>query len=282
MGWRKTTVLLVLAGTAVALTWGKKSKIIYQGADSNNYVQVVETRKETGPFEHPATLSAALLEQALLQVQYLEPGLLGFGKKQGKPIAAFPPDDAAALSRYLSQALAQAGPDQWVDFSWKATRRKSEGSVFVNFLVHDGVVFIQNGKLNLAFRNLGYEQILDSDMRSRQDPTRASGGSYDLLLPADAEWAAKVLDAKGRPLRQNWIAFPLATLAEAKPKLLQLPAPQPLGGATALTAPTPAPAPAAPERSVEDRLRELKSLLDQGLITPQDYEPKKQEILREL
>ena len=264
MQWKKTTVLLILAGTAFALTWGKKSKIIYQAADSNNYVQVVETRKETGPFEHPADLPPARLEPALLQVQYLKPGWFGFGKKSAQPVAAFPPDDAAALSQYLSQALAQAGPDQWVDFSWKVTLRKSEGSIFVNFVVHDGVVFIQNGKLNLAFRNLGYQQILETDLRSRQDPIRTYVGEYDLVLPPNAEWPAQALDAQGQLKRRNWIAFPVAALTDAKPK------------------PPEAPAPAAPERSVEDRLRELKNLLDQGLITPQDYEHKKQEILREL
>jgi hypothetical protein len=283
MQWKTTAGLALLAG--MALAWGKKSQIIYQGAESNNYVQVIETRKENGPFEHPAVLSAGRLEAALLEVRYLQPGLLGFGKKSAKPFAAFPPDEAAALSQYLSQALAKADSAQWVDFSWKVARRKSEGSIFVNFLVHDGVVFIQNGKLNLAFRNLGYEQILENDTRNRQDPTRNYGGSYDLVLPADAEWPARLLDAHGQPARRNWIAFPLAALAEAKPKLPETPAPQPLGQAPAApaTAPAaPAPAPAVPERSVEDRLRELKSLRDQGLITPQDYEQKKQEILEGL
>ena len=285
MQWKTTAGLALLAGMALASAWGKKSQIIYQGAESNNYVQVIETRKENGPFEHPAALSAGRLEAALLEVQYLQPGLFGFGKKSAKPLAAFPPDEAAALSQYLSQALAKAGSTQWVDFSWKVARRKSEGSIFVNFMIHDGVVFIQNGKLNLAFRNLGYEQILENDMRNRQDPTRSYGGSYDLVLPADAEWPARLLDAHGQPARRNWIAFPLAALAEAKPKLPETPAPQPLGQAPAPAAPATAPAapaPAVPGRSVEDRLRELKSLRDQGLITPQDYEQKKQEILEGL
>jgi hypothetical protein len=278
MRWKRTTVLLVLAGTALALTWGKKSKIIYQAADSNSYVQVVETRKETGPFEHPADLSAARIEPVLLQVQYLKPGWLGFAKKSAQPLAAFPPDDAAALAQYLSQALAQAGPDQWVDFSGKITQRKSEGSIFVNYLVHDGVVFMQNGKLNLAFRNLGYQQILETDLRNRQDPIRTYTGEYDLVLPPNAEWPAPALDAQGQPRHRNWIAFPVAALTDAQPQ----PPTAPTAPGLAPAVPGPAPAPAAPARSVEDRLRELKNLLDQGLITPQDYDHKKQEILREL
>ena len=284
MPWRKTVLLALLAVMALGL--GKKSKIIYQAADSNNYVRVIEVRKGLGPFAHPATLSPALLEPVLLQIQYLRRGLFAFGKNAGKPTQAFPPGDAANLAQYLSQALAQAEPEQWVDFSWKAALRRSQGSLFVNFVIHDGVAFIEDGKLNLAFRNLGYEQVLDSDMRNQQDPIRGYVGANDLALPPNAEWPAKVLDAKGQPTRKNWIAFPLTALSEAKPPLPGPPAPQPLAGAAAPVAvpaaPGPAPALSAPVRSPEDRLQELKTLLDRGLITPKDYEQKKQEILKEL
>lgn len=40
--------------------------------------------------------------------------------------------------------------------------------------------------------------------------------------------------------------------------------------------------PSTPPKTTEDRLKELKQLKDQGLITPQEYESKKKEILKEL
>ncbi len=50
---------------------------------------------------------------------------------------------------------------------------------------------------------------------------------------------------------------------------------------TPAVAPKPAPAPATTKTTIE-RLKELKQLKDQGLISPQEYEAKKKEILKDI
>jgi len=63
-------------------------------------------------------------------------------------------------------------------------------------------------------------------------------------------------------------------------------APAAMAAAPQDTAPAPAPAPvvapAPPEATAEDKLRSLAKMRDDGLITPQDYEAKKAELLEEL
>ncbi|OGO57989.1 MAG: hypothetical protein A2Z32_01715 [Chloroflexi bacterium RBG_16_69_14] len=61
-------------------------------------------------------------------------------------------------------------------------------------------------------------------------------------------------------------------------------APAPLAPAPQDTAPAPAPvvAPAPPDATAEDKLRSLAKMRDDGLITPEDYEAKKAELLEEM
>jgi hypothetical protein len=49
----------------------------------------------------------------------------------------------------------------------------------------------------------------------------------------------------------------------------------------AVPAPTP-PAPAAPAAPPAERIRQLKKLLDEGLISPQEFEAKRQRLLEEV
>ncbi|MGB5880898.1 MAG: SHOCT domain-containing protein, partial [Thermoanaerobaculia bacterium] len=47
-------------------------------------------------------------------------------------------------------------------------------------------------------------------------------------------------------------------------------------------APAPAAAPASPPATTEQQLQQLKDLLDKGLISQDDYDKKKQQILQQL
>jgi hypothetical protein len=58
-------------------------------------------------------------------------------------------------------------------------------------------------------------------------------------------------------------------------------APESQPGGQTIRHPMPVP-PSTLNKTPEDRLKEIKQLKDQGLITPQEYEVKKKEILKEL
>lgn len=266
-------LLLGLAGVLTGWRWGAKTEVIYQGADRARYVLLVEEKKTPGVYEHPAGIPPEELERVLLELQYTRPGMVPFTKLGAKERHLFPKEDAAKLAVFLSQALARANAGQRVEFSWRVAARASEKSIFVNYLIHDGVLFVQEGRLQLAFRNIGYEEILETDMLSRLDPLRFYSGMYDLVLPDFAQWPPQNLNAQGEPLRRNWITFPLASLGQI---------PAPAETPAILESPAPAEPPPAAARSPEERLQQLKKLLDDGLITRQDYDRKKQEILDEL
>jgi predicted flap endonuclease-1-like 5' DNA nuclease len=86
---------------------------------------------------------------------------------------------------------------------------------------------------------------------------------------------------------QNWIIidYPKMTAAPAAAEIVKTEAPEPAVSEAAVAAPVETPdatKTAAPEKTVEQRLSELKSIFDKGLISAEDYEAKKRTLLDEL
>jgi len=150
--------------------------------------------------------------------------------------------------------------------------------------------------VNLVFglvqRDVDFVPTLDGKLAPVESGHRAAP------VPEEAEVASA---GAARRLRGDWLAFdappvvaaprPLPAATEPAPAAAVAPgsaAPQPPSSvnapAASTTAPVPPPlAPAAkPGRSIEDRLRTLQRLRDLGLVTPEEYESKRRQILSEL
>jgi hypothetical protein len=247
-------------------------------------------------YEHPATLSSERLEKILAAVGVEEHSFFAW-RDEGALLAG---EDAAQLAPKLADSLRKARADQWVYFSVRNTpKRMTFGAVRFS----DGIAFVKDGKLNLVFDNIGYVENVDIPP-SRMDP-RDAKTSQNVRLAAkspDALGAAPPLVPGDRWLgreRTNWLVFDLAPAAAPAPQpqaVATTPAAPPVAPAAATTPPAvgapaaaapagvsaapSAPAPAAPDP--EERLRKLKDLRDKGLITPEEYENKRQEILKGL
>ena len=226
----------------------------------------------TGPaprYEHPATLSSEQVGKILAAVGIEE---FSFFKWRDESVL-LAAEDVPQLAPRLTEGLRKAGADQWVYFS---VRNVPKALTFGAVRFSDGIAFVKDGKLNLVFDNIGYVENVDT-LPSKMDPR-------DAKTSENVRLTAKAPEVRGGPPalvpgdrwlgseRRNWLVFDLASTSFAAPPE------QPRSAA--------APVPAAPEPSASpdpaERLRRLKDLLDRGLITADEYEKKRQEILNGL
>jgi hypothetical protein len=279
--------VLGLGSGAVAASWFSQPKYIFRkGQDT--WVKVVKGNKKLAPFEHPYTFTEQDMEAALRSLRYFRPDMFSITGKKGKEYDVFAEDEARLVAASLAKAFAEAGPDEWVDFSVNAFR----GQILLgSYRQSDGVMFVKDGKLNIALRNIAVKTAPDQEINAF-DPTKGYRGF------------AKMTAVEGLKLNdQNWVSMdarniPRIAAAGEEPQLITVPtgtpapAPAPAAPAGTPAAPEAQPAPSAPaaqpaapapaKASVTDRLLELQGLYDKGLISKEEYEKKRQEILQDL
>jgi len=262
---RKIIAMGVLFGLCLGASLFTKTKYIWRKNESN-YVKLGKASRDLGKLDHPAELSPEQMQQIVKSLKYSRslfnlPGELG--KKAGKSYDLFLPEETDELGSYLAQALKEADSSQWVDFSLQAVRNKL---AFVGSeRISDGLVFVKDGKLNLALRDVG-EPVGAEERVVSTDPFKYYSGS-SAFVPGPGQELAK--NKKGRQMK-NWLIIDLkASAQEAGPQ------PEARPGAAAEAKP-------AVSKSVKERLTELRELYDKGLVTEEEYNQKRKEILSQL
>jgi hypothetical protein len=224
------------------------------------------TAREAGaePNQHPATVSADALRQQLAQVQFT-------GRNGAQ--ALFSADELGDLVEPLAQALGRAGPGDDVLLLSSARRA---GDIFVSPMAVTARLFVQAGRLQFIVHDARYEFY--DVYRGTQAPPRFSFGSRG------ATGAVSVHSAGATNARADWLAIPLqaqtpVSVSGAPAAAAPAPAPAP--------EPAPAPAPAARKaldapavEDIERRLETLKRLREKNLITEEEYQQKRKEILQ--
>lgn len=253
-------------------------------------------------YQHPAALTQEDFERLLSSI-YIKRSktLLGLlipvlGAKDREE--AFSPDEIQFLSQYLSGALAKAAPDQRVTFLLFRPRGAQMREVT------SGVVFVRGDHLNLVLAN--DQAILDREMMSaadeddplyvyKQDDFKMLPGKYQELVKENRE----IREREG-VLPKTWVAIDyqkmLASQPEGEPQAISGPT-SPQTPSTEANPPNP-PSPtetsgqslekspqvqtgeSVPASPFEEKLRVLKRLREQGLITEEEYQAKKQELLK--
>ncbi len=181
---------------------------------------------------------------------------------KGKSQALFTSDELSDLIEPLAQALAIAGPDD--DLLLLSTARRGD-AILAPATGITARLFVQADQLNFIVHETR------SDFMGAWIGTRIRPKfSYGTRVRASG---AELASAGGQMRRADWQGLPLNAVVVT-------PAP------AHATAPTPA-AVAAPVREgvyqeQEQRLRGLKRLLEQGLITEAEYQQKRREILQTL
>ena len=231
--------------------------------------------------QQPIQLPAEGLRQQLAQVQYL-------GRNGAQ--ALFAADELGDLVGPLAQALERAGPGDDV-LLLSASRR--EGGILAAPTAVTARLFVQGEQLQLVVHDVRYE-FYDTYRGTNVAP-RFTFGSRS------AAGAVAIRSAAASNVRADWLAMPVrgaaaAATATAPPPVLSVVAPA--GAVQPLTAVAPAPVSVAPAvvapavvaprapldaagaQDLERRLETLKRLREKNLITEDEYQQKRKEILQ--
>jgi len=218
---------------------------------------------------HPLTVEPEALSQAL--------GLVRFMAGRGEE-PLFAPDEASNLSKALAEALALAEPGE--DLELLSTIKRGSG-FFSRSLSVTARLFARDGKLDLIVHDARLDCV---------SPYNVVLGMPKFEYGSRTTASRVVLKAAGAEARRaDWLVLTVGASAQAPPPpVAALPPPppsstaQPAVAAPLLPAPSAAQPPVAAPGSLEERLRTLKHLREQNLITEEEYAKRKQELLKQI
>lgn len=222
-------------------------------------------------FAHPVLLSAAEWARILagVRIQPRKDSVI-FTKALEPPTEAFAPDEIAYLGRALSETFARARPDEWVVFGMSRVLPSGLNEITT------GGWFAEGTRLHLLLANYRHS-VTRTAVRERlwKEPLRALAAPFYDVVQDERQTVVKdtgLLSAlsfgSGPEIVIEYLPLPGAPPAAIRPS-----AP----GAEKVT-------PAQemgklPAAAAEERLRTLKRLREQGLITDEEYREKKKEVL---
>lgn len=222
-------------------------------------------------FEHPFKMSADEWERVLMSIQVQsrkDAFLPTLAKNPVEP--AFAPDQIEFLSRGLSRTFERAHPDEVVVFGLSQIRSPQLTELTT------GGWFVEGQRLHLILANYRHSVSM-SHVREQL---------WDNPLQPDSAPSYKIVAGASQGLRQG---KGVSGLLESDPPELLIDYTSLLQVSPGPSAPVVVPPPekdrpaerGLPEKSLEERLRLLKRLKEQGLITEEEYrEKKKQELDR--
>lgn len=232
--------------------------------------------RETGaaPNAQPLQANGDALRSALATVQIPSSG--------DRTQALFAASELAELVPALVSALAAAGPDD--DIVLFSTSRRDDG-VLSSPMSASARLFVQGGALQLIVRETRAD-VYGPFRAARVVPAFGFGSR-------NADSGARLRSSSATSRRGDWLAFDLRSAQGAAPPTLATtpapivapaaaPAPAPATAAAPATAPATATRGPAFFEEQEQRLRNLKRLREQGLISEAEYEEKRREILKTL
>jgi hypothetical protein len=290
---KRIAALLIVTAVLVAGCAGSKwvqTDVIKQ----HEFVVVLEQRQDqsaAGQVEYgqPYQLDVAELKILLGELSYIEKGGL---KNKSKQSPVFQPVEIDRLAPVLAETLAKADASQrlrFISFNLEpavvfSVSRKTEGVVFVG----------ADGRLNIAFNYVNANRHANetSAMFSKpavNDPLSITNTESILTAPDAYAELHELQTGRQAPL---WMVVDLAkfraaiqvgTVPTIKAPAAAVPAAAPAAAGTPVQAPAPAPAADAAaelrQEEVKGKLKFLKELLSEGLISEQDYNAKKLELL---
>lgn len=239
-------------------------------------VRLVPSEPGAPANSHPVTLSTNVLRDLLNQIR------ISGGKDAGEPL--FAREELDELVGALAEALMVAGPRE--DLVFNSSSRRGGGILSMPYAV-TARLFVQGDKLSIIAHDSRFDFFGEY---------RGSNKMPEFVYGSRARSGPAAIDRAGASRRRaDWIEMPLA-LAAAPVAPVAVPAAPSTPGAAAPAAAAPAPVavpvppPPAPNRprdasffeEQEQRLAALKRLREKGLITEEEYQQKRAEILKAL
>lgn len=226
----------------------------------------------SAPNRQPVQLTPEALRQLLARVQFV-------GRSGAQPL--FAADELAELAAPLAQALERAGPGDDV-LLLSSSRR--EGGVLVAPTAITARLFVQ-GEPGQGAQGQGETlQLIVHDARLEfYDQYRGTNIAPRFVFGSRGSAGTVSLRSAGASnARADWLALPLQTTAGA-PAVPAAMTPAPLAAPAAAPVATPSPRKpldAAGADDIERRLETLKRLREKNLISEEEYQLKRREILQ--
>lgn len=238
-------------------------------------------RESDSHFTHPFQLSpdawTTLLQK--IQVQPRSQGWFIFSAPRNPATPAFTADEIAYLSETLPRAFAQAQPEEWVVFGLSRARAPENAGIIE---VTTGACFVKGTTLHLILSNY-HEGVTMPAIREllREDPLHMVAGPQYEFAPGPHQTMRQESTWLGAFLSPNPPELILA-FHEALREEPELQTTEPTGSQSVIPSATRAPSSPETQPSLQERLKQLKRLKEQGLITDEDYQTKKKQLLDRL
>jgi hypothetical protein len=282
---------LVLLGTVGCLnfnyfTGGGSAKSQSQGSTDvfskgKTYVKLENMRDTKGTsktfFDHPKYLRSDVLSSVMSSMYFKEKGIKGWGDEQN----VFQESELLSLVTHIADAFSKAAPAQYVLVS--SNYAKGKKRFFRSEMYTIFAMFISNNKLNVRFSRIQY---IDVTEKGESGIFTGTGDVFvdPFSIKKNPSW--KLMPRTGQQFKKgysNWLVVDLEESAFVKKEQ---------GKEATMNSQLEAQSmqekreivPASPKRietklSIKDQLLELKELETTGLITREDYERRKAEIL---
>ncbi len=242
---------------------GRVVRTLHQGEFS--FVRVERAEPGAAASQHPVSVTPEVLRAALASVRHV--------KADGEPL--FNDDELAEIVPALVRGLGALRPDE--DLSFAVAGRHGGLGFMTPRSVTTGRLFATAEGLQLivGLARLPFEsQYLATGYVPAFEPGRRAAG---------VDKNVAIRPASGTARRADWVSLVLAPAAAAAPTAGVVPA----AAAPAAAAVVPPATPARPRdpaffEEQENRLRALKRLRDANLITEDEYQMKRREILATL
>src|SRR5438093_2859773 len=221
-------------------------------------------------FNHPLELSEKEWPRILETVWVRhDPGLVTFASQEEAPIPAFTQDEIAFLSKSLGKAFTRAHPDEWVVFGLSRARSADITEVTT------GGSFAEGERLHLRLATYRFSVTMSSVRQQLwDDPLHSMGSRTYTFAPGDYQSATLVGggfvgDLRGTSILQLAIDYK----GLLKPPSAAKPAQKSDAHQQAVSP--------EQERGSDSaqKLRELKQLREEGVITEEEYRTKKKQLL---
>lgn len=218
-----------------------------------SYIAIVEFKNDPlSPYQHPTEIDKSLMTKALESLKYQEISFF----KWSKPKALFELAEAELFGEQLVQAFKEANSNQIVEFCLDVKRKVL---LLPKTFIVCGVSFLRDDNLHLVFSSLLTEEEKWQEEAKKEDPRRVASLEMKRIY-ADKPVSYPTVDKQSKMFREahsNWAIVDLEYIKAISEEQKT-------------------------DMSIEERLRKLKELLDAGLITQEEYEEKRKEILKEL
>jgi len=270
---------LLLSLVTLVASWGcttsptRSTRIIHE--DERTLVRLeVRNAGPVTPFAHPVFLTEADWATILhgIKVQLKKRLLPSIGADQVGPKEAFFEGERSYLARHLAEAFSVANPDESVVF-FLSQRRDQRGDVHGGpgvMEITSGGLFVKDERLHFVLANYRHAATIPLLVdQIRENPLRPAADSFYELI----QGAYQTLHARTTWDLTKVIQLHAPELVIAYGPLLARPdqSGAHIEGSKAGASP-----------SLEERLHTLKRLYEQGLVTEEEYQLKRQKLLNEL